>query len=107
MEKPLMKCGHTANAKDGEGNPVCAICAVLVPGWNEVDENPPSLAGRLARCTYYGSHNPNHGHGPIYGGCECKGYCHCETASAPELPFFRPEPEADFDRFYCGCKGWD
>lgn len=107
MAKPMMKCGHAANATS-DGKPVCAICAP-VNGWNEIDYSPDSLEGRLARCTYYGY--PSHGRdfGPIYGGCNCeKGkVCKCETASDSELPFFEHRPGADFDSFFCGCKGWN
>lgn len=51
MTTLLMKCGHTAQGVDKEGNPVCVIC------WpNPLTKQPmtaPDLSGRRARCVYY------------------------------------------------------
>ncbi len=79
----LMKCGHAANARDEKGNPCCVICFGM-PGWNEVDSNPPNLEGRLARCG-----------------------CGRTVPSNLNLPFFEHRPDKATDSYYCGCKGWD
>lgn len=78
MEKPMMKCGHTANAVSG-GKPICVIC-----GCTEIAEQP-NLKGRKARCSY----------------------CDRECDSSTALPFFEHKPESEFDEYYCGCWGWD
>jgi hypothetical protein len=83
--KPMMKCGHAANATDSKGNPVCVICIGIDPGAEIVDESPPNLEGRTARCVY----------------------CSCEEPSSPNLPFFEYNPKGEKDTFYCGCRGWD
>lgn len=86
----MMKCGHSANATQTmTGKPICAICAGIKPGWDEVDESPPTLEGRKARCTYYGAK------------------CRSETDSNTKLAFFEYQPDQELDRYYCGCYGWD
>ena len=44
-----MKCGHAAMAIDGDNNPCCVICHGS-PGANIIDDSPPDLTGRLAKC---------------------------------------------------------
>lgn len=84
MNIPMMKCGHSANAENGKGYPACAICAPD-PRAYQVDSNPPSLEGRKARCTYYGT--PTRHNECNYGG-ERDAICHCEQPSSTKLPFF-------------------
>lgn len=76
----LMKCGHVAMAHDMNGNPYCVICDC-----GEIDEERPSLEGRVASCSYCG---------------------HIEKSSY-DLPFFEYRKDKDTDEYYCGCKGWD
>jgi len=90
VAKPMMKCGHAANATS-EGKPVCAICVGMKPGADEIDQSPPSLAGRKAICAY--SHGANGDRG--------------ETDSRTNLPFFEHRPNEATDRYYCGCLGWN
>lgn len=118
MDTPLMKCGHAANGKDGAGNPVCVICAV---GPNDkdartIDDSPPSLEGRRARCIYYGRSDIVKLKRECYFGCnyDCNKTieeggrrCKCEQPSNTNLPFFKHKPNEPFDKFYCGCWGWD
>ena len=82
-EKPMMKCGHTANSykivKDKK-IPGCVICNCF-----EVAESKPSLEGRTACCTE----------------------CNNTVPSSWDLPFFRYREDAQFDSYYCGCHGWD
>lgn len=102
---PLMKCGHTAQAfqkmPDGSERPACAICVGIDPGSTVVDEAAPSLEGRRARCSYNhdGRGCPTTRHG---GGC-----CTSDRASDYGLAFFELQLDEEFDRFYCGCWGWD
>lgn len=80
----MMKCGHAANATDEQGNPICLICYGWKPGAAEVDENPPSLEGREAKCVY----------------------CGRVVTSSENLPFFK-RCDGKYDEYYCGCRGWD
>lgn len=92
--KPLMKCGHTAHARDEHGNPACIIC-----NCTEVEENKPDLTDRKARCSY---------HGQTFTRCNGQTItCHGEADSSYRLPFFEHKPESEFDAYYCGCWGWD
>lgn len=92
---PLMKCGCAGQASrvlpDGSRIPSCIIhnCIEIAPA-------PPDLAGRMARCAYYGSRtSPRGSYG---GGNECNygqskaPVCTCEQPSSGDLPFFE----------YCG-----
>lgn len=78
--KPLMKCGHTANATDVNGKPCCVICDC-----DEIENVTPSLAGRKAKCSD----------------------CGHIVDSDENLPFFRYRPDKECDTYYCGCWGWD
>lgn len=80
-DKPMMTCGHAANATTADERPACAIC-----GCTTVDESAPSLEGRTAHCQYGR---------------------HAEKPSSPALAFFAHHPEQEHDRYYCGCYGWD
>lgn len=103
----LMKCGHTAQGICSRRNgvdinppiPACVICDCF-----ESDPAPPSLEGRLARCSYYGSTPRGRLHeGPCKRGTPCK----CEELSSFDLAFFEYRAGALYDTFYCGCWGWD
>lgn len=85
MDKPLMKCGHTANAQTSDGKPVCIICLGIVAGADEIADVQPDLTGRIARCNYGDSTTP----------------------SSFNLPFFEYRPDRTEDAYYCGCWGWD
>lgn len=85
MTKPMMECGHAANATGPEGNPVCVICFGIRDGATKIAEQQPELEGRRAKCPY----------------------CTREADSSPSMPFFRHQPEQEFDSFYCGCRGWN
>ena len=65
-----MKCGHAANSTCN-GEPSCAICAGLDPNAYIIDENPPDLTGRIARCS-----------------------CGKEKPSSYDLPFFEYKGDA-------------
>lgn len=110
MNKPMMMCGHAANAEqilpDGKRIPSCAICIGINPGASIINESPPSLEGKKARCTYFGSVPEGRNHESNYG-CKRGEPCNCERPSSPDLAFFEHKPSAEFDSFYCGCWGWD
>lgn len=99
----MMKCGHAANAINAKtGKPSCVICVGIHPGAETIDDAPPSLIGRKARCSYYNSMGGRNNEGP------CRGKtCKCEKDSSPNLAFFEYLPNKEFDMFYCGCFGWD
>ena len=84
-----MKCGHVAQGIDmNTGAPVCVICAGIRDGSIEVEREvsgTDSLQGRRAKCSYGDS----------------------IVDSSWELPFFEYLPNKEFDRYYCGCWGWD
>lgn len=83
--KPMMRCGHAANATKLD-KPVCAICIGITPDAQVVDENPPDLTGREAECPY----------------------CKRRAPSNPSMvAFFEHRPNSPLDTFYCGCRGWD
>jgi len=106
--KPMMKCGHAANATNGEGKPSCVICIGLTNDAKTADELfcVEDLVGRKARCSYYGSTPRGRNHESNYG-CKYGEECLCEVPSDTSLPFFSWTPMNDFDDFYCGCWGWD
>lgn len=83
----MMKCGHTSNAVNGRGDPVCIICLGIVSGADEVDENPPDFAGRVASCSYCRREQP--------------------SSNFRKLAFFEYRPSYKTDSYYCGCRGWD
>lgn len=87
---PMMACGHSANAVDGDGNPVCVICVGRKAGARDLAPTP-DLTGRQARCGQNGRRK------------KCKG----SVPSSTSLPFFSHQPDQAEDSFYCGCWGWD
>lgn len=86
---PMMACGHAANAKcTASGGvkfdppvPSCAICGCI-----EVAETTPDLTGRVARCADCRKERPS---------------------DSDKLAFFEYVPDREYDRYYCGCGGWD
>ena len=86
MPKPMMKCGHQANAVRMPGEiPCCAICSGITEDALIIDDNPPDLTSRMAKCAD----------------------CHRKKKSTDNLAFFRHQPDAPYDQFYCGCRGWN
>ncbi len=78
--RPLMKCGHIANAYDKDNKPCCAICNCF-----EIAESKPNIQGRKAKCRQ----------------------CGRITDSDYNLPFFEYRKNSEYDSYYCGCYGWD
>lgn len=80
----IMECGHAANATC-KGEPICVICTGIHPGAKTIAKTP-DLTGRTARCSYGG---------------------HADVPSRLNLAFFEYLPGQEFDRYYCGCYGWN
>ena len=78
--KRLMKCGHMGYGETSDGKPYCVICMC-----GETAEEEPNLEGRQASCIY----------------------CSKKEKSSLSLPFFEHQPTKEFDKYYCGCEGWD
>ena len=86
----LMKCGHVAQGIEQEtSKPICVICAGIHPGASEVDEDLPSLEGRMAVCS------------------GCKKRPSTTEPSSWDLPFFKYHENYKEDSYYCGCWGWN
>jgi len=89
-QHPLMTCGHAANARCSKSKgvahdppiPSCAICSCT-----EISDGTPDLTGRKALC----------------GMCGSSGV----RDSSLRLAFFEFLPDREYDRHYCGCRGWD
>ena len=114
-KQPMMKCGHAANAYNLDtGEPSCVICQGD-PGADQIEENPPDLTNRKARCDYYGKKTGSIGKcSPVMGAfghpelsAKPNTICRAEISSDTSLPFFKHKPNEEFDMFYCGCHGWD
>ena len=85
--KYLMACGHVGNAVDENKNPVCAICDGIKSGARVAIREcvgNEGLEGRIAKCV------------------DCGKF----TESKWNLAFFEYRPDAVYDYFYNGCKGW-
>lgn len=95
MSEILMKCGHTAQGKQADGQPVCVICVGIRPGATEIEDKLPELAGRFSRCKYFGSVGKK------------KEPCRDIKQSSYSLPFFEHRPDSEYDSHYCGCWGWN
>ena len=91
VKRPMMGCGHTANAKNGAGEPSCVICVGIHPGAETVVEGP-DLSGRQMTCSYASR-----------GGAGR----HAPQPSNTQAAFFSQHPDREFDEYYCGCYGWD
>ena len=92
IERYLMECGHVNNTTrindDGTKQPWCVICdcGEVV----KAVEDTEGLQGRKAKCSHH-----------KFG---CAGGF---TDSKWSLPFFEHRPNEPYDRYYCGCWGWD
>lgn len=103
---PMMKCGHAANSTSN-GKPSCVICFGCEGELNIiVDDSPPDLSQRKARCSYFGIVADGRNSESNYGSKKRR-KCTAEQPSGTDLPFFSYQPNKDFDSFYCGCWGWD
>jgi len=81
MNRPCMKCGHTAQATKN-GKPICAICYPSTDAITIIEK--PDLTERIAKCIM----------------------CERRMKSNTNLPFFHHCKDSEYDRYYCGCRGW-
>ena len=131
MMKPMMACGHRANASvtdhaSGYSGPGCAICAGRLEAVTVAGE--PDLAGRIAQCScgrtqlsaagglaFFEYRGPGSEAAELHCVCGFHAICH---ADRPENADFE-HPERSVrdhaftargdrqDLYYCGCRGWD
>ena len=96
----MMMCGHAAQGtKAATGAPVCVICSGIRPGADQVadqDAAVAALAGRTMRCSYRNGRD----------GRTCVNHAK-PRPSTPDGAFFKHQPDAEHDQYYCGCWGWD
>ena len=146
MGNILMKCGCAAmgvcTSRAGHTvDPPIPVC--ITHECYEIEETPPILAGRKARCAGFGKGGSRHYECNYtkQTGCSPR-QCRCELPSDPSLPFFEylgpgsrnakerckrcryfksvhtptswhkcrsfePIGDVGYDKFYCGCSGWD
>lgn len=119
---PIMKCGHAANSLL-DGQPACATHAMTGDDATTVDENAPSLEGRQMRCTYDrpGSGVKERSRTGTSGRIRV---IHADGDSVKptdrNAAFLELKPEEGwgpkptfgsgwdpYDRYYCGCWGWN
>ena len=122
---PLMKCGHSSNGAVTycTNTPVCVVCVGISPGATEVDNDPPNLQGRTAKCDSCKNTKPSdvslpffeyRGPGSRYE-VQCAN-CHRfhEHKEVGREGIFGPcsnyQPSTggrETDGYYCGCQGWE
>ncbi len=121
----IMACGCAASGiltfPDGRTGRGCCIHSCL-----DVAQAQPDLTGRMAKCAYSDCKTPPRPSDPaklaffVYmgpGSLEAVDICKCGYAKiAHDEPErrknikcrqFTPKGPREFDKFYCGCKGWD
>lgn len=90
---PIMLCGCAANGTTKDGDPICVIHVGMLNKSNvDIGRNV-----KVVKTNYLNRK-------AICGQCRKD---HTITPSTPSLPFFREEPDFQFDSYYCGCRGWD
>lgn len=119
--RPMMKCGHAANGTKvviqmdvGPGEvqaarapiPCCVICAPAKEAY-EVDENPPDLRTREARCPSCDARRPSSPSLPFFDYQGPGSRYDLDNPSSKVLDKYRTKGGRPFDEFYCGCRGWD
>jgi len=112
----VMACGCSTTAvrrlPDGSSYPVCFPHYGIDPGAETLIEPDaqPSLEGRRARCAYFNAalgrcNDTRHNRFSEKSG-KVGDYL-SEIESSWTLPFFEHCPDQEFDKFFCGCWGWD
>ena len=75
-----------------------------------------TLAGRIAICANYGKKKPKGKYFKDECNCGCRGKSKCCCRGIPSLDIydkvpnkfhFEYRPKEKYDKFYCGCHGWD
>ena len=128
LKYPLMKCGHAANAVcNAKGGvkydppiPSCAICSCIDIAPEFLD-GEGSLVERKARCCTQASERDSsldlaffeyRGPGSRSALLSCKNCGYYEIAHQKEghkqsCNHFEPHGSWEYDRYYCGCRGWN
>lgn len=121
---PIMKCGCAAqgfcSSKGGKVfDPPIPSC--VVHDCLEVADTVPVLAGRMAKCAYSGCKtNPKPSSPELAffefmgkGSREATEMCVCgyhliaHQKKLVKCKQFIAKGPQEFDKFYCGCRGWD
>lgn len=122
---PLMMCGHTAEGTDKNGILICVTCYPL-PASYVVDSRAHDLTNRRAKCAYHHAEDdsvPSDLNLPFFefrgeGSADSVNFCkHCGYYKIVHDPTyyrykalgheFEPCGPFEYDRYYCGCRGWD
>lgn len=126
MDTVILECGHSANATNGNGEPSCAIHSDAQGGSTPVRLGP-DLTGRQAQCQCGNTATSSKGlaffeylgEGSREATDKCRncGYgfvCHLEINTSTgraghkfQVCDFVPKGDVGYDRYYCGCRGWD
>ena len=126
MQAIILECGHSANATDGKGNPACAIHSTAQGGTTPV-KTAPDLTARQARCSCGATANSSMGLAffeylgdgsrdatELCRNCGSGYVTHLELNTSTGRPGhkfgvceFTPKGDVGYDRYYCGCRGWD
>lgn len=122
MTKPMMLCGHAANATHDGGKPCCAICAPCAESF-KIAPDLPDLTGRMARCAYGCKEVPSKpslaffeyrgpGSKEAENACANCGIHHKDSTDAwtvkrGKCPGWKRRGPSPHDNYYCGCRGWD
>lgn len=105
-QRPMMKCGHAANASDGAGRRICLICPTAA-GSRETDPSV-DLTSRQAACSHTLRTGYAHDSEAVLR-ARARGETPRDglVPSHSGLPFFKSCPGEPVDTYYCGCWGWD
>jgi len=114
----IMECGHSANAINGDGKECCVICYPDPASMTYIDM--PDLDDRIAKCSMCGKEKPSNGNLPFFewvgtGSHRAEHMCKCgyydvgheKEGSVCKCKNFIAHGKYEFDRYYCGCRGWD
>lgn len=127
MARRLMQCGCYSVGNDQDGNPTC-ITHHGTPEGHKVINRVPDLSGRKARCGYCKKERASSTRLPFFEftgprshealsrckNCTYTRPAHDKAVKDGDRPpglrvcrNFESKGPAEFDRFYCGCRGWN
>lgn len=127
----IMKCGcvafaYSVNRETGEHTPCCFTHSGVIDAVGDdigktIMRKQPNLDGRMAECAYgCGSMKPSsvklaffeyRGPDSPDSKRKCKHCAYHDVAHGKGNPHvcdhFEPHGPFEFDKYYCGCRGWD
>lgn len=126
MAKPILECGHSANATDGNGDPACAVHSAR-EGGTTIASATLDLADRFAKCSCGATAKSSEGLAffEYLGESSNRAKTSCRNCSYgvnTHLELnpstgraghkfgaceFQPKGASEYDGYYCGCRGWD